>query len=590
MFGLTEGAETLTQMRRPYGSWLEKKRNVVTLTGMLRKRGLDVWRDEEGSSLVKRISGSSMDIMAEAIEVAEFVVVFVSRAYRDSYNCKLEGKYAQIRERAGLATIIYVMMEEDYTPQSESGVDGWLGIMIGDSIWYRGWDTNYLQEAADGIELAASRGTTNCFLNRNNRNDFANFERTDSGHASNGSAGSQTVSRTGSSKSGATSQRSGTQEGPGAHNMRISRTPGMSTADILRAPSGMPPSPLNERVVGHSHSRSNSVTSETSQVGDFFPGETSPFPRMKGAGESRDQEFSPGATMVKSSIISRRHSSQGFSASATWDATLSERDRVVPQIRRSGSEQVLLGGDSHPISHRSHSASANIAEGDSSIASEPPGFGLRMTSRRTPDPFVSPMPDGIKMAGLSLARRKSQDAHHFKIESHASHTPAYSSDRDRSGQPSPEGGYLTTLTPQMWDWIAAHKLEGLIDIFRYHCVDDPETAGLLTEEMVNSFTDKIGLRMRLIAAIEIENQKHVVLFPRASSSSSSIDSAGALFVYKRGTPSDSQSSSSTTMIQPVRRPPGPGASGDKIESPLVVIDYTSGYTPPEGVQLPDYHF
>eukprot|EP00282_Hemiselmis_andersenii_P038371 CAMPEP_0169432840 /NCGR_PEP_ID=MMETSP1042-20121227/3697_1 /TAXON_ID=464988 /ORGANISM="Hemiselmis andersenii, Strain CCMP1180" /LENGTH=574 /DNA_ID=CAMNT_0009543349 /DNA_START=18 /DNA_END=1739 /DNA_ORIENTATION=+ len=121
-------------------SWLEKKRNVILLADMLRKRGIDVWRDEEGSRLVKKMSGSSMDIMAEAIESAEFVVMFVSRAYRDSYNCKLEGKYAQIRERAGLATIIYVMMEQDYTPQSENSVDGWLGMMIGDSIWYTGWD------------------------------------------------------------------------------------------------------------------------------------------------------------------------------------------------------------------------------------------------------------------------------------------------------------------------------------------------------------------------------------------------------------------------------------------------------------------
>ncbi len=63
-----------------------------------------------------------MEIMAEAIELAEFVVVFVSRAYRDSYNCKLEGKYAQIRERAGLAHIMYVMMEEDYTPLSVRNV------------------------------------------------------------------------------------------------------------------------------------------------------------------------------------------------------------------------------------------------------------------------------------------------------------------------------------------------------------------------------------------------------------------------------------------------------------------------------------
>jgi hypothetical protein len=35
-------------------SWLEKKKNVIALTDMLRSRGLDVWRDEEGSSLVRK--------------------------------------------------------------------------------------------------------------------------------------------------------------------------------------------------------------------------------------------------------------------------------------------------------------------------------------------------------------------------------------------------------------------------------------------------------------------------------------------------------------------------------------------------------
>ncbi len=35
-------------------SWLEKKKNVVSLTDMLRTRGLDVWRDEEGSALVRK--------------------------------------------------------------------------------------------------------------------------------------------------------------------------------------------------------------------------------------------------------------------------------------------------------------------------------------------------------------------------------------------------------------------------------------------------------------------------------------------------------------------------------------------------------
>ena len=34
--------------------------------------------------------------IAQAIECADVVIIFVSRAYRDSYNCKLEGKYAQV--------------------------------------------------------------------------------------------------------------------------------------------------------------------------------------------------------------------------------------------------------------------------------------------------------------------------------------------------------------------------------------------------------------------------------------------------------------------------------------------------------------
>jgi len=133
-------------------SWAEKKQNVVALTGMLREKGYDVWRDEDGSRLVQKMMGSSMEIMAQAIEVANFVIVFVSRAYRDSYNCKLEGKYAQTRERAGLVKILFVMMEEDYTPQSEAGVDGWLGMMIADSIWYTGWDADMLMETVDMLE------------------------------------------------------------------------------------------------------------------------------------------------------------------------------------------------------------------------------------------------------------------------------------------------------------------------------------------------------------------------------------------------------------------------------------------------------
>jgi hypothetical protein len=135
-------------------SWAQGKDFVVEVSAGLRKNGFDVWRDEEGSHLVRKMMGSSMEIMAEAIECAEVVVIFVSRAYRDSYNCKLEGRYAQVRERAGLTKILFVMMEEDYTPEANGGVDGWLGMLIGDHIYYPGWDPDQLDETV--AELSKS--------------------------------------------------------------------------------------------------------------------------------------------------------------------------------------------------------------------------------------------------------------------------------------------------------------------------------------------------------------------------------------------------------------------------------------------------
>lgn len=101
--------------------------SVRMLGAMLKERGFDLWDYENGSTLVGPERGTSMATMSEAIEVAEYVIVFISKAYRDSYKCKLEGKYAQGRERAGLTTIIYVMLEADYHPDCKINVDGWLG-------------------------------------------------------------------------------------------------------------------------------------------------------------------------------------------------------------------------------------------------------------------------------------------------------------------------------------------------------------------------------------------------------------------------------------------------------------------------------
>jgi hypothetical protein len=48
--------------------WAARKDLVVSLVSNLRERGYDVWRDEDGSSLVSFMQGSTDDIMADAVE------------------------------------------------------------------------------------------------------------------------------------------------------------------------------------------------------------------------------------------------------------------------------------------------------------------------------------------------------------------------------------------------------------------------------------------------------------------------------------------------------------------------------------------
>jgi len=71
-----------------------------------------VWRDEDGSLLMDGMSGATEDVMAEAIERSCVVVVCVSRAYKESPNCRLEAKYAQQLYKKGKVRLAFVMMNE----------------------------------------------------------------------------------------------------------------------------------------------------------------------------------------------------------------------------------------------------------------------------------------------------------------------------------------------------------------------------------------------------------------------------------------------------------------------------------------------
>jgi len=128
-------------------AWGCKKELVISLQEKLTSFGVEVWRDETGSSLLSKMQGATDDIMAKAIELSHTVVVCVSPHYKASANCRQEGKYTNAMYKKGMLNIIYVMMDGDYY----KSVDGWLGIMLGDSLWYPLWDAQQIIQTASEI-------------------------------------------------------------------------------------------------------------------------------------------------------------------------------------------------------------------------------------------------------------------------------------------------------------------------------------------------------------------------------------------------------------------------------------------------------
>jgi hypothetical protein len=147
-------------------AWGAKKNLVIALGNKLKELGYEVWRDEEGSSLVKPAKGGdTVDIMTEAMQNAHLMIVCVSPQYKDSAACRAEAKYGMAREQTHDLKIVYVMMDENYHPSSTPQcVDGWLGFMVGTEQWFPLWDSDQVESTAKSIsELAGNNAllTTN---------------------------------------------------------------------------------------------------------------------------------------------------------------------------------------------------------------------------------------------------------------------------------------------------------------------------------------------------------------------------------------------------------------------------------------------
>ena len=80
------------------------------------------------------------------------MIIFVSRKYKNSFNCKAEANYARGLMQKGRLTMHFVTMEADYTMHSEPEcVDGWLGLYMGTDLYYGLYDLSMLTDVIDKI-------------------------------------------------------------------------------------------------------------------------------------------------------------------------------------------------------------------------------------------------------------------------------------------------------------------------------------------------------------------------------------------------------------------------------------------------------
>jgi hypothetical protein len=93
---------------------------ILRVVGTLQGRGYLVWVDTE------QMKGATVDTMALAVEGSEVVLVGVSRAYKESSNCRMEAQYALQKKKV----LIPLMLVQGYE------ADGWLGLLLGTSMWY----------------------------------------------------------------------------------------------------------------------------------------------------------------------------------------------------------------------------------------------------------------------------------------------------------------------------------------------------------------------------------------------------------------------------------------------------------------------
>jgi hypothetical protein len=127
----------------------KQKELVIKLVEELERLGLVVWRDEVGTEYAPALHGNTAAAMAAAIEFSFCVIVCVSREYYESGNCRLEACYAWGCKERGELEMLFVMTQAGYTTKSKPDhITGWLGLYIGQDLWYPLWAEQHAPDTA----------------------------------------------------------------------------------------------------------------------------------------------------------------------------------------------------------------------------------------------------------------------------------------------------------------------------------------------------------------------------------------------------------------------------------------------------------
>eukprot|EP00732_Lithocolla_globosa_P003320 Lithocolla_globosa_v1_NODE_2613_length_1934_cov_73.319851.p1 type:complete len:532 gc:universal NODE_2613_length_1934_cov_73.319851:136-1731(+) len=115
-------------------SW-DNKKTILMIKNDLERRGFRVWLDDD------HMTGSTLAVMADAVETADIVCIAISSKYQSSNNCRMEAEYACQKRK-----IIVPLKMESFEPTS------WLGLVVGSKLWVKYFDYNNFMKQMDLLE------------------------------------------------------------------------------------------------------------------------------------------------------------------------------------------------------------------------------------------------------------------------------------------------------------------------------------------------------------------------------------------------------------------------------------------------------